>query len=39
MRALLDAVIASDQDLASVLGQIVGSAADLVGARYAAGSA
>jgi nitrate/nitrite-specific signal transduction histidine kinase len=36
MRALLDAVIASDQDLAGVLGQIVGSAADLVGARYAA---
>ncbi len=36
LRALLDAVIASDQDLTDVLRQIVGSAADLVGARYGA---
>ena len=36
LRAVLDAVIASDQDLAGVLGQIVGSAAQLVGARYGA---
>ncbi len=38
LQALLDAVLAieSDLDLVSLLRQIVGSAADLVGARYAA---
>ena len=36
LRALLDAVIESDQDLVSVLRQIVGSAVDLVGARFGA---
>jgi signal transduction histidine kinase len=36
LRALLEAVIESDQDLVSVLRQIVGSAVELVGARFGA---